>query len=68
MVSVADPIKASAADAIAGLHGEGVRVVMLTGDSPVTAEAVARKLGLDQVIAKVLPAQKVEAPSISSLA
>jgi Cu+-exporting ATPase len=60
MVSVADPIKASAAEAIAALHGEGVRVVMLTGDSRVTAEAVARKLGLDEVIAEVLPAQKVE--------
>jgi Cu+-exporting ATPase len=60
MLAVADPIKESAAEAIAGLHREGVRVVMLTGDSRVTAEAVARKLGLDQVVAEVLPAQKVE--------
>jgi Cu+-exporting ATPase len=60
MVAVADPIKESAVEAIAGLHREGVRVVMLTGDSRVTAEAVARKLGLDEVVAEVLPAQKVE--------
>ena len=60
MVAVADPIKESALDAIAALHAGGVRVVMLTGDSRVTAEAVARRLGLDQVVAEVLPAQKVE--------
>jgi Cu+-exporting ATPase len=60
MVAVADPIKESAGDAIAALHAGGVRVVMLTGDSRVTAEAVARRLGLDQVVAEVLPAQKVE--------
>jgi Cu+-exporting ATPase len=59
-VSVADPIKASTAEAIAALHAEGVRIVMLTGDSRVTAQAVATKLGLDDVVAEVLPAQKVE--------
>jgi len=61
MLAVADPIKASTAEAIGGLHAEGLRVVMLTGDSRRTAEAVARALGIDQVVAEVLPAQKVEA-------
>ena len=61
LVSVADPLKPSAAEAIASLRREGVRVVMLTGDSEVTAQAVARTLGLDQVLAEVLPAQKAEA-------
>jgi Cu+-exporting ATPase len=60
MVAVADTIKPSAAEAIAALHGEGIRVVMLTGDSRVTAQAVAARLGIDEVVAEVLPAQKVE--------
>jgi Cu+-exporting ATPase len=60
LLGVADPIKASTPDAIRLLHGEGLRVVMLTGDSETTAKAVARKLGLDDVIAEVLPEQKVE--------
>jgi P-type Cu+ transporter len=60
LLGVADPIKASTPDAIRLLHGEGLRVVMLTGDSETTAKAVARKLGLDEVIAEVLPEQKVE--------
>jgi Cu+-exporting ATPase len=60
MVSVADPIKPSAAEAIAALHAEGIRLVMLTGDSRVTALAVAGKLGIDDVLAEVLPAQKLE--------
>jgi P-type Cu+ transporter len=58
LLGVADPIKASAPDAIRALHTEGVRVVMLTGDSRTTADAVARKLGLDDVLAEVLPEQK----------
>jgi P-type Cu+ transporter len=58
LLAVADPIKASARDAIAALHAEGVRIVMLTGDNRATAEAVARQLGLDEVIAEVLPEQK----------
>jgi Cu+-exporting ATPase len=58
LVAVADPIKASSAHAIDELHAAGVRVVMLTGDSRATAEAVARQLGIDQVLAEVLPAQK----------
>lgn len=58
IISVADPIKASTAQAISDLHAEGVRVVMLTGDNRTTAMAVADKLGIDQVEAEVLPDQK----------
>jgi Cu+-exporting ATPase len=57
---VADPIKESTPDAIRALHREGIRVVMLTGDSRTTAEAVARRLGIDDVVAEVLPDQKVD--------
>jgi len=60
LLGVADPIKASTQEAIESLHKEGVRVVMLTGDSRTTAEAVARKLGIDEVEAEVLPQQKLE--------
>jgi Cu+-exporting ATPase len=60
LVGVADPIKASTPEAIAALHAEGVRIVMLTGDNRVTAQAVARRLGIDQVVADVLPTQKAE--------
>jgi len=59
-LSVADPIKASTPDAIRMLHEEGLRIVMLTGDSRTTAEAVARELGIDEVEAEVLPERKVE--------
>ncbi|MEO6390353.1 MAG: heavy metal translocating P-type ATPase [Pyrinomonadaceae bacterium] len=58
ILGVTDPIKESAADAIKELHDAGLRIVMLTGDNQVTAEAVAKKLGLDQVVAEVLPDQK----------
>jgi P-type Cu+ transporter len=58
IVGVADPIKESTPEAIASLHAEGIRVVMLTGDSATTAAAVAKKLSIDQVIAEVLPDQK----------
>jgi Cu+-exporting ATPase len=61
LVGVADPIKESTPDAIRALHAEGIRIVMLTGDSETTARAVAKKLELDDVIAEVLPDQKVEA-------
>jgi P-type Cu+ transporter len=61
LLGVADPIKPSTPEAIRALRAEGLRVVMLTGDSQVTAKAVARTLGLDDVIAEVLPEQKVEA-------
>jgi len=60
LVGVADPIKETTPEAIRALHDEGVRIVMLTGDSRTTAEAVARKLDIDEVIAEVLPDQKVE--------
>jgi Cu+-exporting ATPase len=60
LVGVADPIKASTPAAIDGLHREGLRIVMLTGDNQTTAEAVAKRLGLDQVMADVLPDQKAQ--------
>jgi Cu+-exporting ATPase len=60
VLGVADPIKPSAAEAVQQLHAEGIRVVMLTGDSRATGEAVARKLGIDEVHAEVLPEQKVD--------
>jgi Cu+-exporting ATPase len=58
IVAVADPIKATTPVAIAELKAAGVRVVMLTGDNKTTAEAVARKLGIEEVFADVLPDQK----------
>jgi Cu+-exporting ATPase len=58
LVGVADRIKATTAEAIKALHAEGLRIVMLTGDSRVTAEAVARSVGIDTVEAEVLPEQK----------
>ncbi|MEO8622492.1 MAG: copper-translocating P-type ATPase, partial [bacterium] len=58
LIGVADPIKATTAAAIRELHAEGLRVVMMTGDSKTTAAAVARTLGIDEVIAEVLPDQK----------
>jgi len=60
LVGVADPIKATTAQAIKDLHAEGIDVVMLTGDSKITAEAVANKLNIDQLQAEVLPEQKAE--------
>ena len=60
LLGIADPIKESAAEAISLLHGEGIRIVMLTGDNRTTAEAVARKLGIDDLRAEVLPEQKGE--------
>jgi Cu+-exporting ATPase len=60
LIGVADPIKETTPDAVKQLHAEGIRLVMLTGDSRTTAEAVARKLGIDEVVAEVLPDQKVE--------
>jgi P-type Cu+ transporter len=60
LIGVADPIKASSAEAIDALHREGIRVVMMTGDSRTTAQAVAKQLNIDEVIAEVLPAQKAE--------
>jgi Cu+-exporting ATPase len=60
LVGVTDPIKGTTAEAIEQLHDEGLRVIMLTGDSRVTAEYVGRQLGIDEVIAEVLPQQKGE--------
>jgi P-type Cu+ transporter len=58
LLAVADPIKKSAIGALTALRSEGIRTVMLTGDSRTTAEAVGRKLGLDDIAAEVLPDQK----------
>jgi P-type Cu+ transporter len=60
LITVADPIKATTAEAIQQLHQDGILVVMLTGDSRATAELVARKLGIKKVFAGVLPEQKNE--------
>jgi Cu+-exporting ATPase len=58
LLGVADPVKESAPEALVALHDEGLRVVMLTGDHRVTAEAVARRLAIDELRAEVLPADK----------
>jgi Cu+-exporting ATPase len=58
--NVADPIKETTPEAVAALHAEGIRIVMLSGDSRANAERVAKELGIDEVIAEVLPEQKVE--------
>jgi Cu+-exporting ATPase len=60
ILGVADPIKATTPEAIRALQAEGLRVIMLTGDSQVTAKAVAAALHLDDVVAEVLPEEKVE--------
>jgi Cu+-exporting ATPase len=60
LVGVADPVKASSVEAVRELRAQGIRIVMLTGDSRTTAEAVARKLGIDEFEAEVLPAKKAE--------
>ncbi|HXJ78016.1 MAG TPA: heavy metal translocating P-type ATPase [Candidatus Methylomirabilis sp.] len=60
LLGVADPIKTATPEAIRQLHAEGMRVVMLTGDSRIAAEAVARPLALDEVIAEVQPAEKAD--------
>jgi len=60
LIGVSDPIKQSTPEAIRLLHEDRVRIVMLTGDSRTTAEAVARKLGIDELQAEVLPEQKVD--------
>lgn len=58
LIGVADPIKSGSREAIQTLHQEGLHIVMLTGDNRLTAEAVAGELGIDDVLADVLPAQK----------
>jgi Cu+-exporting ATPase len=61
LICVEDPVKQSAKEAVEQLHREGIRIVMLTGDSEITARAVATRLGIDKVIAEVLPDQKAAA-------
>jgi Cu+-exporting ATPase len=61
MLGVADPIKDGSARAVADLRTQGIRVIMLTGDSRTTADAVAGQLGIDEVLAEVLPDQKLAA-------
>jgi P-type Cu+ transporter len=61
LIGIADPVKATTPEAIRGLHAEGVRVVMLTGDTCTTAQAVADRLGIDRIEAEVLPDQKAAA-------
>jgi Cu+-exporting ATPase len=60
LVGVADPVRSTTPEAILLLHADGLCIIMLTGDSRVTAEAVARQTGIDEVIAEVLPQQKHE--------
>ena len=61
IIAVADPIKASTPAAIAALHQLGLKVAMITGDNARTAQAIAKQLGIDEVVAEVLPEGKVEA-------
>lgn len=61
MIAVADPIKETTAGAIKALHAQGLKVAMITGDNRHTGEAIARQLGIDEVIAEVLPDGKVDA-------
>jgi len=58
IIGVADPVKSTTLEALAKLHHDGIRIIMLTGDSRATADSVARKLGIDQVHAEILPGQK----------
>ena len=60
VIAVADPIKETTPEAVKALQSQGVRIVMLSGDSRKTAEAVGRQLGIDEVIGEVLPEQKVD--------
>src|SRR5690606_10561568 len=58
ILAIADPVKPSTPEALKALKGDGIRIVMLTGDNRTTAEAVARALGIDEVHAEVLPEDK----------
>jgi Cu+-exporting ATPase len=61
LVEAVDPVKPGAAEAVRALHAEGLRLVMVTGDGWTTARAVAARVGIDEVEAEVLPAQKADA-------
>ena len=61
VIAVADPIKPGTPEAIAALHAQGLEVAMITGDNKATAQAIAARLGIDRVVAEVLPEGKVEA-------
>ncbi len=58
LLGVADPVKETTAEALRQLHAEGIRIVMMTGDNRATAEAVAKDLGIDEILAEVLPEEK----------
>jgi len=58
LLGVADPVKETTAEALQQLHAEGIRIVMMTGDNRATAEAVAKNLGIDEILAEVLPEEK----------
>ena len=60
LIGVADPIKPTTPEALRRLHRYGIKIVMLTGDNPTTAAAVARRLPVDEIVAEVLPDQKAE--------
>ncbi|MCH7801928.1 MAG: copper-translocating P-type ATPase, partial [Chloroflexi bacterium] len=60
IIAVADVIKPEAVDAVRGLRSQGIEVVMLTGDNRRTAEAIAREIGIDRVVAEVMPADKAD--------
>jgi len=60
LIAVSDPIKDTTPEAIRQLHAEGIKIIMLTGDNQTTAEAVGKKLNIDQIIAEVLPDQKAD--------
>ncbi|UQN08473.1 heavy metal translocating P-type ATPase [Deinococcus sp. QL22] len=61
LIAVADPIKAGSLEAVQALHQQGLRVAMITGDNARTAQAIARQLGIDEVLAEVLPSGKSDA-------
>ncbi len=61
LLAVADPVKPSSKEALDALRSSGLRLVMLTGDSKITAQAIARELGIAEFVAEVLPEQKLEA-------
>ena len=58
LLGVADPVKETTPEALRQLHAEGIRIVMMTGDNRATAEAVAKHLGIDEILAEVLPEEK----------